>query len=78
MKVTINATEKISFECLGAYYPYDKTFKVSIKKGKNTLDFEDEAHYNRFIQSATSAIMDGLIEFVRDEQEVENEEDSES
>lgn len=75
MQLQIKATEKLSFECEGAYYPYDKTFKVTLKKGKNTLDFEDEAHYNRFIQAATSAIMDGLLEFVNEN--AENEEQAE-
>lgn len=78
MRLQIKATEKMSFECDGAYYPYDKTFKVSLKKGKNTIDFEDEAHYNRFIQSATSAIMDGLLEFVNENAETTEQAESET
>ena len=64
MEVTILAIAKKSYECEGAYYPYEKgRFTITLKKGENTLKFKDEAHYNRFIQAATSDIMDGIIEF---------------
>lgn len=64
MKEIITALEAKTYECEGAYYPYENgRFTVELKKGKNEVEFADEAHYNRFIQKATNDLMDGIIYF---------------
>ncbi len=61
MKEIITSTEAREVECEGAFYPYNDKFVISLKKGRNEVEFESEAHYNRFIQAVTGFIMCGEI-----------------
>ena len=61
MKEIITSAEAREVECEGAFYPYTDKFTISLVKGKNEVEFESEAHYNRFIQAVTSDIMCGEI-----------------
>lgn len=61
MKEIITSTEAREVECEGAFYPYTDKFVISLKKGRNEVEFESETHYNCFIQAAVSLIMNGEI-----------------
>ena len=61
MKVKIFSKEQRAVECVGAFYPYTKNFAIDLSQGNSEVEFETEAHFNRFIQAATSMIMGGEI-----------------
>lgn len=79
MKEIITSAEAREVECEGAFYPYTDKFTISLVKGKNEVEFESEAHYNRFIQAVTSDIMCGeIIGEVADEVEETQETETKS
>lgn len=61
MKVKIFSKESQKINCIGAFYPYTDNFSIDLKEGNSEVEFETEAHYNRFIQATTSMIMGGEI-----------------
>lgn len=60
----ITSAEKILVNCKAPFYPYDEKddFSVSLKKGKNEVEFETDDHFQRFTQATASQIMDGEID----------------
>lgn len=74
MIAIITSDAKRVVNCLAPFYPYDEKdgFGVSLKKGKNEVEFETEEHYNRFIQASEGLLMGG--EIVIKEQSDEGEE----
>lgn len=59
MTVIITSNEKRVVNCKAPFYPYNEKddFGVSLKKGKNGVEFETIDHYNRFIQASESLLM---------------------
>lgn len=55
----IDSNEKRLVDCKAPFYPYDEKddFSVSLKKGKNEVEFETEDHFNRFVQATTGLLM---------------------
>ena len=78
MKEIITSAEAREVECEGAFYPYADKFTISLVKGKNEVEFESEAHYNRFIQAVTGDIMCGEIIIGEVADEVEETQETET
>ena len=80
MTAIITSNAKRVVNCKAPFYPYDKKddFGVSLKKGKNEVEFETEDHYNRFIQASESLLMSEEIVLGEHYEEQENKEDEEN
>lgn len=63
MIAIITSDAKRVVHCQAPFYPYNEKddFGVSLKKGKNEIEFETIDHYNRFIQASEGLLMSGEI-----------------
>ena len=78
VELTIEANAAKSYECASLIYPYNNTFTVDVKEGKNELKFDTQVEADAFLMAATSDIMCGEIIIGEVADEVEETQETET
>ena len=78
VELTIKANAAKSYECASLIYPYNNTFTVDVKEGKNELKFDTQVEADAFLMAATSDIMCGEIIIGEVADEVEETQETET